>query len=458
MKRQLLFSTLALLSFGGSALAANRGGDFAPGGAQQAGYHEAPGAARQVAPVGFFGEVGCGCETPCDCDSVPFEEPGCGVEIDCGCADMSCEGGCGGGSAGGCLTDCCFSGMLGSCDLGEPFALLGESCGYSAGGWLQLGYTSKALPLFNSRADNLQFQQAWLWAEKAIDTSNGFDIGGRIDYVYGTDAPDTQAFGTSPYGWDNSWDNGADYGHALPQLYMEAGYGDLSFKVGHFYTLIGYEVVGAPDNFFYSHAYTMYNSEPFTHTGALGTLAVTDDIKVYGGYTLGWDSGFDDNGDNFLGGISVDVSDDISLIYSCTGGRFNDSNGNSERGYMQSIVADISLTDKLQYIFQTDYLDTQDKFDDGVRNTFDINQYLIYSVSDCLAVGGRFEWYDQEGVYTAYGDDSDIYALTLGVNVKPHANVMIRPEIRWDYDNEEVIGLEDGDKQTTFGIDSIFLF
>ncbi len=100
----------------------------------------------------------------------------------------------------------------------------------------------------------------------------GFDIGGRIDYIYGTDGPDTQAFGIDNDHWDNGWDNGNDYGSAIPQLYMEAGYGDLSVKVGHFYTIIGYEVVQAPDNFFYSHAYTMYNSEPFTHTGVSGYL------------------------------------------------------------------------------------------------------------------------------------------------------------------------------------------
>ena len=107
------------------------------------------------------------------------------------------------------------------------------------------------------------------------------------------------------------------YGSAIPQLYLEAGYGDLSCKVGHFYTIIGYEVVTAPDNFFYSHAYTMYNSEPFTHTGALvlPTRLVTD-MTIYGGYVFGWDSGFEDNGDAFLGGVSLE-SDRSAERYVC---------------------------------------------------------------------------------------------------------------------------------------------
>lgn len=111
------------------------------------------------------------------------------------------------------------------------------------------------------------------------------------------------------------------------------------------FTMVGFDVVGAPDNFFYSHSFTMYNSEPFTHTGVLnaqldgpggpyaaagdifngeavldfgllagpGTYTVTlpgnsvpvhpgssttefdvpGDCVPYTGWTLGWDSGFD---------------------------------------------------------------------------------------------------------------------------------------------------------------------
>lgn len=466
MKRKLLFSTLALLCFGGTARAVANDFDGSQQAYYQAAHSDQIPAPRQptTAQVGWFEASGCGCETPCDCDAstpihqAPTYEANCGCETStcdaASCDTASCEGGCGCGRGG--FGD--FGGLLRDCELGDPWALFGESCGYAAGGWVQMGYHNNALPLFNSRPDEFQLHQAWLWAEKSIDTSSGFDLGGRIDYVYGTDSQDTQAFGIANDHWDNGWDNGPDYGHALPQLYLEAGYGDLTVKAGHFYTIIGWEVVTAPDNFFYSHAYTMYNSEPFTHTGALATLAVNDDIEVYGGYVLGWDSGFEDNGDAFLGGVSVALSDDVTLIYATVAGRFADDRVTLEQGYMHSIVADVAVTENLQYIFQSDYLDTEDYLSNGVRNTFDINQYLIYTLSDCLAVGGRFEWYNQEGVFTNYGTESDLYALTLGANIKPHANVLIRPEIRFDWDDDQVAGLDQGDDQTTFGIDTIFLF
>ncbi|MEL6105783.1 MAG: porin [Planctomycetota bacterium] len=383
-------------------------------------------------------------------------EPSCGAGDCNSCGVTSCDMGCDGGCDSGCNSGC--GGGLFDCDLGDPFALFGEACGYAAGGWVQMGYHDKAIPLFNSRPDEYQLHQAWFWAEKTMDTSCGFDWGARIDYIYGTDSQDTQAFGINNDHWDNGWDNGSDYGHAIPQLYMEMGYGDWTIKAGHFYTIIGWEVVTAPDNFFYSHAYTMYNSEPFTHTGALATLSVSEDLEVYGGWVLGWDSGFEDNGDAFLGGASLAVSEDINLIYATVAGRFADNLGGNERGYMHSIVADVAVTDSLQYIFQSDYLDTQDASGAGVRNTIGINQYLIYTMSDCLAAGARMEWYNEDGVFNTFGNENDIYALTLGLNVKPHANLIVRPEVRFDWDDNSVLGLEGGDDQTTFGIDTIFLF
>lgn len=384
-------------------------------------------------------ELPCGCDGACDCD--PY-------------MSSDCDDGC---DSAGCLAN----GM--NCDLGDPFTLFGSVGSISVGGWAQFGYHNKALPLFNSRPNEFQAHQFWLYAEKTLDTSEGFDIGGRIDYVYGTDAQDTQSFGIANDHWDNDWDNGGDngYGHALPQLYGEVGYGDLSVKVGHFYTIIGWEVVTAPDNFFYSHAYTMYNSEPFTHSGALATWNIGDDLTAYGGYTLGWDSGFEDNGDAFLGGASLAVSENLTVTYAATGGRFNEGDG--ERGYMHSIVSDVTLTDKLQFIGQTDILATENAAGQTVRDSIGYNSYLLYTMSDCLAVGGRLEYWENE----SGGENFDYLDLTLGINFKPHANILVRPEIRWDWVDGDLANLAasggpmlDGnrDEQTTFGIDTIFTF
>ncbi len=424
----------------------------------------------------------CGCDSACEaaaecCDAAPACDTGCEAAAGCDSACGGCDSACGGcDSACGCKKGCGLRGRMGggrmcdllggkNCCLGDPYTLFGEHCGWSAGGWVQLGYTTDELPAFNTYDDVLQLQQGWLYAEKAVDGRCGLDIGGRIDYIYGTDGPNTQAFGTDPRGWDNDWDNGGQYGHAIPQLYGEVAYGDLSVKFGHFYTIIGYEVVPATGNFFYSHAYTFNFSEPFTHTGVLAQYDVNDCVTVWGGYTMGWDSGFDDNGDAFLGGISMDLTDRLNVTYASTGGRFAEpwsgAVPQAVSGYQHSIVSQYDVSDSLQYISQGDVLATN--FADGTnaRDTVGLNQYLIKTINDCWAVGARFEWWNVEDLGNA---DADIYALTLGVNHRPHANVIVRPEIRWDWNDDRatVAGntlLEDNDdEQFTFGVDTILTF
>ena len=67
-------------------------------------------------------------------------------------------------------------------------------------------------------------------------------------------------------------------------------------------------------------------------------------------------------------------------------------------------------------------------------DTIGVNQYLFYWFNDCLGLGGRAEWWksDQGG----FGSDS-YYEITGGVNYKPMANLVIRPEVRyqWSPDN-----------------------
>lgn len=407
----------------------------------------------------------------CDCN-----QPVCGCEA-VGCDSYGCDSGLNFGS--------CFSQIHDEC-LGEPWTLFGDHGCWTAGGWVQTGYHTAPLSNFNSRPDEVQLHQAWLYAQKRIDTRGGFDIGGRIDYLYGTDGQDTQAFGTSPRGWDNDWDHGNDYGHAIPQLYFEAGYGDLSVKVGHFFSIVGWESIAAPDNFFYSHSYTRYHSEPFTHTGALATYNASDNVTVYGGYVMGWDSGFDDNGDAFLGGTSLRLTDDWTFTYATVGGVFANGNyGPYEKGYMHSIVNQYRLSDRLSYISQGDVLNTEGEDGRTQRDTYGLNQYLVYQLNERWAVGTRFEWWsvakDSVGLIDSpisggvnIPGRADVYALTAGLNYRPHANVVVRPEVRYDWvrgassADLDAVGafaadgqrplFESGRDEFAFGIDTIVTF
>lgn len=339
----------------------------------------------------------------------------------------------------------------------EPWTLFPEECETRIGGWVQGGYHSGSDDLFNDRPDRFNWHQAWLWIENEADGEKGFDLGYRADIVYGIDGPDTQAFGNPPGTWDfqNGFDHGA-YGWAIPQAYGSAAVGDLGVKVGHFYTPVGYEVVPAPGNFFYSHALTMYNSEPFTHTGVLATYSVCEHLEVYAGWTLGWDTGFEqlDGGSNWLGGFAVSLTEKLRMTYLSTAGDL----GWRGEGYSQSLVFDWTISDKWHYVLQSDLVatngfigltdDRQNVFIPGEMNDqVGINQYLFYTISPKLAAGVRAEWWKSDGV--------SFNEVTYGLNIKPHPNFVMRPEIRHQWCPTDALDFEDN---TVFGIDGYVTF
>lgn len=392
--------------------------------------------------------VGC-CEASCGCDDGCCDDGCCG---DACCGDACCGDGVGCGD--GCGDGCC----LGAFSLASALGL--ADSGFTVGGWTQLGYHSNNTPLsqnfddllaFNDLPDQLNLHQQYLYFGKDADGSDGnWDWGFRTDVMYGTDAQKTQAFGNPGaanrgFGsFDASLDHGY-YGWAIPQAYAEIDNGDHNIKVGHFYTVVGYEVVTAPDNFFYSHALTMFNSEPFTHTGVLSTYTGIDGITLYNGWTAGWDTGFDNTlgGSNYLGGIGFDVTDNLSITYITTYGNFGARDGGQDDSYSHSIVATASLTDRLDYVFQSDLVGIDPVADNGdligSNDQVGVNQYLFYALNDVVRLGGRMEWWKSDGV--------SHYAATGGVNFNLLDNLIFRPEYRqaWspgDNYDEEIVGMD----------------
>jgi Putative beta-barrel porin-2, OmpL-like. bbp2 len=395
------------------------------------------------------------CDVAAICDG---KGSSCDSMANCGCGASSCQGGCGSGGLLG-------LGLLGGgCNLGDPWKLAPNGiAGVTVGGWTSVGYHDRNnYYSFNNYADHVQLGQQWLFAEKIANGSEGIGFGGRIDYIYGTDGPDTQAFGiANPGHWDNNWDNGGAYGHAIPQLYGEVAVGDLSVKVGHFFTIVGNEVVQATGNFFYSRQFTFYNAEPFTHTGALSTYNVDADTQLYNGYVMGWDSGFDDNGDAYIGGFKKKLNDTFTLLYTTVLGRFGDRNAGAvgENGGIQNVILTANLTEKLTYISQTDVLYTHTNAGGTFRNTFGNINYLIYKVNDCVSIGNRFEWFNFSGAAFNNVKNDDNFNYTAGINYKVNSNLMLRPEARWVWDRQHYgFNENNASSQVACGGDMVFTF
>jgi len=369
-----------------------------------------------------------------------------------------------------------------------------KSRGINTYGWVDMGIgannwgsTFNGPITFNDRNWMGQMNQLYLVNEKTLDTEDGgLDWGGRVDLLYGTDFIYTTARGldatlynqTPPYTPD--WASNKYYGLAMPQLYGELGYGNHAVKFGHFYTIIGYEVVPAIGNFFYTHAYTMQYGEPFTHTGILDTWTVNDQLTVYAGITNGWDNysdpinsvgaianpGYPGANSNaaFLGGVSFKNSDQSqSLTMTCSSGNepgwFPNGPPNApvavgNRSILSTVYVN-ELNDKVTYVFQNDNgwqfnagtPDTLNTSQPGTAQWYGINQYLFYTFSDTLVGGLRFEWFRDNNGYRvvaplrnfAYGGpyaagfQGNFWEMSYGLNWKPNNNIIVRPELRYDW-------------------------
>lgn len=314
--------------------------------------------------------------------------------------------------------------------------------GVEFGGWLEVGVTgnphdpddeTNGPVTFNNDANEVEMNEFYGYIERAVDTDGGWSLGFRADMLYGTDARFSPTSNL-----DDTFLNADEYKLVFPQTYLEAfipvGNG-LTAKVGHFYTIIGWEVVTAPDNFFFSHAYTMQYAEPFTHTGILLSYDLNDNWSVTGGVVTGWDSFFQEPA-NFLGGIGYTSDNgDTSVTFSIVTGDVDETDKHNRTMY--SIVVTHDFSERLHYVGQHDF-GFEDESTTTPDNTkwYGLNQYLTYDVSDDLAAGLRFEWFRDEAGTRVTGTDDHFFAITGGVNYAINQYVMFRPELRYDWATE----------------------
>ena len=101
---------------------------------------------------------------------------------------------------------------------------------------------------------------------------------------------------------------------------------------------------------------------------------------------------------------------------------------------------------------------------------YSINQYFFTDVSPKLTTGMRIEWFrDQDNArvlqlpFESSTNGGNYVGLTLGMNWRPTCNMIVRPELRYDYSDVEAFGqrvFDDFTKrdQLTLAIDAIFRF
>ncbi|WDI42104.1 outer membrane beta-barrel protein [Bremerella sp. P1] len=320
------------------------------------------------------------------------------------------------------------------------------------GGWASAGFTANGFgnrsgngnaPLpFNNVSDSPVFNQVWLYAEKPINTEDRcLDWGVRLDYVFGADGPDFQTSGDQ--GWDFGWNTSRDYGSSIPQLYAEVGTDQWTMTVGYFLGLQGFEAGQSIDNFFYSHNYAFGYGVPGTHSGVLVSSALTDEITIDAGWSMGWNSWWSNylGASMFIGGISWYPTDDLSLTYHVSAGDLGDGTAKdgvpSSEGllYAHAIIFTYDVTERTTFVIENT-VGSNTGIGDGNNHWYSLTGYLYYEINDCWETGLRLDWFqDTDGQRVAVNGAGagSYYEATLGLNWFPNEFVTIRPEVRYDW-------------------------
>ena len=331
-------------------------------------------------------------------------------------------------------------------------------------GWLDGGFVgnfgtpaSKFNGPYNAvdRANEAMMNQVYFVGERLLPTDGTRGVGGRVDLLYGEDFPNATSLGWEVNPGVRDWNSGEYYGIAMPQLYGEVGSDVFAVKLGHFYTIVGYEGVPAVGNFFYSKSYSYQFAGPFTHWGGLASWRPDDLVEIDGGLVNGWNSlASAYSKANFLGRARVRNEENslASTFAIVTGDDGNDFSPlyqpapvlDSANRTRYSLIVEVRPSRRWEYVFHQ-WLGTQANglASGGTALWTGIDQYLYWSASDTWKWGLRFEWFqDTDGTRVGLNRPSNpnhvplpgnYYSLTAGANWLPTGNFMMRPAIRWDF-------------------------
>ncbi len=380
----------------------------------------------------------------------------------------------------------CDSGLVsgdGSCDsLG-----CGNDQSWQISGWINGGFMgnfSSPASRYNGpynavdRSNDAVLNQFYVIAERGLP-NQGTGWGARIDYLFGQDFLLAQSSGLEKRADGSDRWNREQYGSAIPQAYLTLGSRDLNIQAGHFYSVVGYEGLTAPDNFFYSKSYSYQFAGPFTHWGVQANWQATEAVTVQTGLHNGWDA-LDRVSDSvgFIGKVRYDSQSTgaWTSFAITTGDETNNLAGlpitneftNRTR---YSWIMSLPLTCRLEYVFHH-WLGFQERgAAAGERaDWFGIDQYAYYRLNDKWRLGGRFEWFkDEEGTRVGLNRPSNpnnppfvgnFYSATVGLNYTPCDHFMLRPEMRLDWFEGAGNPFDDGSatSQSLMGFDAIYMF
>jgi hypothetical protein len=348
-----------------------------------------------------------------------------------------------------------------------------DDYGINAGGFVEASWTynfdtpdsqANTGRVFDFEDQDLTLNQIDLFIEKTVAASpDKFDLGGRMEWIWGGDARLIHANGLfDHYGVFDGPDEQFDPVQLYLQANLPIGNGVI-LTVGKFVTLLGYETINPTTNPLYSRSFLFGFAMPFTHTGVLGSYQINDSWSVTGGVVRGWDQALEDSNDavSFTGQLKW-TSDKHAVLLNVITGPEQADNNSDYRTVLDAIVI-CRASDELTLVANGDFGWESDGAPDGDNAIWwGVAGYATYNLNDMLALQGRLEYFDDDD--GARGIGTRVYEATFGVNIKPlpsneyGAGLVVRPEIRWDGADDDIYNGGADDNQFTFGVDAIFAF
>jgi hypothetical protein len=363
-----------------------------------------------------------------------------------------------------------------------------DDIGLDISGHIELGYTfgfnnppGDALTgrVFDNQHDELLLNQVDVTVARTLQPTDDavvgykdkFNVGFKMEWIYGYDARFIHSNGLfDHYNDDTSRNEEFDLNQAYVEFGIPVGNG-LLVTVGKFVTPLGFEVINPTQNPLYSHSYLFGFAIPFTHSGVNVKYNFSDSFYAMAGVNRGWEQSLEDNNDDavsFLGSVGYTYtptsgsSQPINFILSATTGPEQAGVQGNWRTVVDLIVS-TKLADQLTVALNADYGIEDDAAVGGEQGQwYGVAAYAKYDLSPMFAINARGEWFnDKDG---ARGLGTNVYEATLGVSIKPFpdneigSNLVIRPEVRYDYAQEALFDGGTDHDQLTVGVDAIFTF
>lgn len=349
-----------------------------------------------------------------------------------------------------------------------------KNAGINVGGYVEGSYTYSASSppgnlitgrVFDMEHEDLTLNQIDVWMEKKVDGSK-FDIGGRMEWIYGADARFIHSRGLFDY-YDASPDNQWD----LNQLFVDVGLGGgWKIRAGKMVTPVGFETIDPTQNTLYSHSFMFNYAIPFTHTGVWAYHTVNADLNYMFGISRGWDTSLeDDNGTiDFMGSVNWNMDAKQSWALNLITGADQPGDNDNWRTivnliYKNQLSKDVLVGVDGVFAYEAN---SHTSVSGSDAMWWGVAGYLQAGINDYVAINGRVEYFnDQDGArLTGAVGGAAVCEATLGLKITPMPTstwgkgLTIRPEVRFDYCDKPFFDGGTDRYQLTAAIDAYYAF